>query len=298
MSMTSTRERAAMPDLGSDIVGWLLDPYEFEFMRRALAALIIISIVGAVVGAFVVHKGLAFSGDALAHSTLAGVAVAFINGANVGLGALVAAVLTALGIGWTQRRARVSYDTAIGILFVAMFSLGILIMSRRSSNTPDLFSYVFGNILGVSEADLLGALLMGAAVLLFVAAFYRELLFVAYDPAMAEASGVRAAVFQYALLVMIAVAVVVALKAIGIVLVNAMLIVPAATAGPVVHRMAQIMAVGVGVALLSSVVGLHLSFYANVSASPAIVLTACAIFLVTALFTARRPVAAPVENVV
>ena len=281
-----------------DAAGWLFDPYGFEFMRRALAVLLIISVVGAVVGAFVVHKGLAFSGDALAHATLAGVAVAFVNGASVGLGALAAAVLTALGIGWTQRRTRVSYDTAIGILFVAMFSLGILIMSRRSSYTPDLFSFVFGNILGVSNADLLGALLMAVAVLLFVWAFYRELLFVAYDPAMAAASGVRATPLQYALLVMIAVAVVVALKAIGIVLVNAMLIVPAATAGLVVHRMSMIMLVGAGVGLAASVVGLHVSFYAGVSASPAIVLTASGMFLLTALVSGRRrPAVARVEAV-
>ncbi|HJM88273.1 MAG TPA: metal ABC transporter permease [Dehalococcoidia bacterium] len=272
----------------ADVVGWLLDPYEFEFMRRALIVLVMISVVGAVVGAFVVHKGLAFSGDALAHATLAGVAVAFVNGASVGLGALVAGVLTALGIGWTQRRTRVSYDTAIGILFVGMFSLGILVMSRRTSYTPDLFSFVFGNILGVSNSDLLGAGVMAAAVLIFVRAFYRELVFVAYDPAMAAASGVRAAPFQYALLVLIAVAVVVALKAIGIVLVNAMLIVPAATAGLVVDRMSRIMAVGTAVALTSSVVGLHLSYYARVSASAAIVLTACVIFLAAALITARR----------
>ena len=276
----------------ADVAGWLLDPYEFEFMRRALAVLMIISVVGAVVGAFVVHKGLAFSGDALAHATLAGVAVAFVNGASVGLGALVAAVLTALGIGWTQRRTRISYDTAIGILFVAMFSVGILIMSRRTSYTPDLFSFVFGNILGVSQADLVGALLMAAAVLLFVAAFYRELLFVAYDPAMATASGVRAPLFQYALLVMIAVAVVVALKAIGIVLVNAMLIIPAATAGLLAYRMSTVMLLGSGVGIAASVVGLHLSFYARVSASPAIVLTACGIFLVAALLTGRRQTAA------
>jgi len=280
----------------SDVAGWLFDPYGFDFMRRALAILVMISVVGAVVGAFVVHKGLAFSGDALAHATLAGVAVAFVNGASVGLGALAAAVITAMGIGWMQRRTRVSYDTAIGIMFVAMFSLGILIMSRRTNYTPDLFSFVFGNILGVSDADLLGAAVMAGAVLLFVWAFYRELLFVAHDSAMAAASGVRAAPFQYALLVMIAVAVVVALKAIGIVLVNAMLIVPAATAGLLVHRMSMIMLLGAGVGLLASVVGLHLSFYASVSASPAIVLVACAIFLLTVLAGSRRRTAAPTPS--
>jgi manganese/iron transport system permease protein len=262
----------------TDVLEWFVEPYRYEFMRLALMALALTSVVGAVVGTFVVHKGLAFLGDALAHSTLAGVAVAFVAGANVSLGALAAAVLTALGIGWTQRRARVSYDTAIGILFVAMFSLGIVILSRRRGYTPDLFSFVFGNILGVSYADVLGAALLALGVLLFVFACYRALVFVAYDPAMAMASGLPVAAFQYALLVMIAVAVVVALKAIGIVLVNAMLVIPAATASLVVHRVPAIAALGTAVALIASVLGLHLSYYAGVAASPAIVLTACVLF--------------------
>jgi manganese/iron transport system permease protein len=263
------------------VIEWLFAPYAFEFMQRALIALALVSVVGGVVGAFVVHKGLAFSGDALAHSTLAGVAVAFASGGNVSLGALVAAVLTALGIGWTRERARVSYDTAIGITFVAMFAFGILLISRRTSYTPDLFSFVFGNILGVSNADLLGAALLAAALLLFIAATYREQLLVAYDPAMASAAGVATRFFQYAMLVMIAVAVVVALKAIGIVLVNAMLIIPAATASLVVRRLPTVMLLGVVFALAASLIGLQISFYANVAASAAIVLVAAAVFLVT-----------------
>ena len=263
------------------MIDWLLAPYAFAFMQRALIALTLVSIVGGVVGAFVVHKGLAFSGDALAHSTLAGVAIAFASGGNVSLGALIAAIVTALGIGWTRERARVSYDTAIGITFVAMFAFGILLISRRTSYTPDLFSFVFGNILGVSSSDLLGAAILAGTLLLFVAATYREQLLVAYDPAMASAAGVATRAFQYALLVMIAVAVVVALKAIGIVLVNAMLIIPAATASLLVRRLPAVMLLGAGFALLASLIGLHLSFYANVAASAAIVLVAATIFLGT-----------------
>lgn len=263
------------------MIEWLAEPYTFAFMQRALIALVLVSVVGGVVGAFVVHKGLAFSGDALAHSTLAGVAIAFASGGNVSLGALVAAAVTALGIGWTRERARVSYDTAIGITFVAMFAFGILLISRRTSYTPDLLSFVFGNILGVSNSDLVGASLLAAGLLLFVAATYREQLLVAYDPAMASAAGVATRFFQYALLVMIAVAVVVALKAIGIVLVNAMLIIPAATASLLVRRLPTVMLLAVGFALVASVVGLQVSFYANVAASAAIVLAAAGMFLVT-----------------
>jgi manganese/iron transport system permease protein len=277
------------------VIGWFLDPYSFEFMRRAIVVLLIVSVVGGVVGTFVVHKGLSFSGDALAHSTLAGVAIAFVNGANVSLGALIAAVATAIGIGWTQRRGRVSYDTAIGILFVAMFSLGILVISRRSSYTPDLFSFVFGNILGVSQDDLIGALVLGGATLLFIAAFRRELIMVAYDPATAATVGVPVQPFQYALLILIAVAVVVALKAIGIVLVNAMLIVPAATASLVLRRIEGIMLLSVAIAVLSSVVGLHLSFHANVATSPTIVLVACALFAITLALTSRRRATIPTD---
>ncbi|MFA7248243.1 MAG: metal ABC transporter permease [Dehalococcoidia bacterium] len=263
------------------MIDWLLEPYSFAFMQRALLALVLVSVVGGVVGAFVVHKGLAFSGDALAHSTLAGVAVAFASGGNVSLGALVAAVATALGIGWTRERARVSYDTAIGITFVAMFAFGILLISRRTAYTPDLLSFVFGNILGVSASDLVGASVLAAALLVFVAATYREQLLVAYDPAMASAASVATRLFQYALLVMIAVAVVVALKAIGIVLVNAMLIIPAATASLLVRRLPTVMLAAVGFAMLASVIGLEVSFHADVAASAAIVLTAAAIFLGT-----------------
>ncbi|MCC6237362.1 MAG: metal ABC transporter permease [Dehalococcoidia bacterium] len=267
---------------------WLIEPYRFEFMRRALLALMLVSLVGGVVGAFVVNKGLAFSGDALAHSTLAGVAVAFVSGGSVVVGALVAAVVTALGVGLTRRRARVSYDTAIGIFFVSMFSFGMLILSRRTSYTPDLTAFVFGNILGVSAGDLVAAGLLTAALILFVLACYRELAIVAYDPAVAAAMGVRATLFEYAILVMVAVAVVVALKAIGIVLVNAMLIIPAATAGLMVRRLSLIMVYASLLAMASAVVGLHLSFHARVAVSPAIVLSSAATFLMVAVVTSRR----------
>lgn len=272
------------------MIDWLLDPYQYAFMQRALLVLTISSVAMGVVGAFVVHKGLAFAGDALAHATLAGVSVAFVAGASVGVGALVAAVLTALGIGWTKERAKVSADTAIGIVFVAMFSFGVLILSRRHSYTPDLMSFVFGSILGVSSSDVVGSAVLAFALLLFVGACYRELLLVAYDPAMAATTGIPARLFQYATLVMVALAVVVALKAIGIVLVNAMLLIPVSTAALFFRRMPSIMVGGALIAFACAATGLHLSYYAGVATSPAIVLTACAVFLAGLAVTSRRGV--------
>ena len=282
-----------MAELGE----WLWDPYQFEFMRRALASLLIVSVVGSLVGTFVVHKGLAASGSGLAHATLAGVAIAFVNGVSVALGALVAAVAAALGVGFVRRHARVSYDTAIAIFFVSAFSLGILVMSRQSGYTPDLLSFVFGDILGVSQADLLGELVLAAVVVLFVLAFYRELVMVAYDPAMASAAGVPAAFFEYALLALIAAAVVVSLQAIGIVLVSAILIIPPATAGLLAHRLPRIILLAIGFSALASIVGLHLSFHGSVATGPAVVLVSATLFaLVLAATALRRPRLPAIED--
>ncbi len=271
-----------------ELAEWLIAPYEYTFMRRALGSLLIVSLVGSVVGTFVVHKGLAASGNGLAHATLGGVAIAFVNGASVALGALAAAVATALGIGYARRTSRVSYDTAIAIFFVSAFSLGILVISRRSTYTPDLLSFVFGDILGVSRADLVGELALAVVVIGFVLAFYREMVMVAYDPGMAAAAGVRTGFFEFSLLVLIALAVVVALQAIGIVLVTATLIIPPATASLLFRRIPLIMATGFLIGAATSVAGLYASFHAGVAASPAIVLSATATFTVALLATSLR----------
>ena len=272
----------------AELADWLLAPFEYTFMRRALASLVIVSLVGSVVGTFVVHKGLAASGSGLAHATLAGVAIAFVNGISIIFGALVAAITAGVGIGYVRTNSRVSYDTAIAIFYVSAFSLGILVISRRTSFTPDLFSFIIGDILGVSQADLLGELVLALLVVGFVLAFYREMVMVAYDPAMAAAAGVRSSFFEYALLVLIAVAVVVALQAIGIVLVAAMLIIPPATASLLARRIPRIIAISFVISVGASLVGLYASFYADIAASPAIVLAATLAFAVALAATARR----------
>ena len=279
----------------AELVDWLVAPFEYGFMQRAFASLLIVSVVGSVVGTFVVHKGLAASGSGLAHATLAGVAIAFVNGVSVAFGALIAAVAAGLGIGYVRANSRVSYDTAIAIFFVSAFSLGILVISRRTSYTPDLLSFIFGDILGVSQSDLLGELILAIFVVGFVLAFYREMVMVAYDPTMAAAAGVRAPFFEYALLVLIAVAVVVALQAIGIVLVSAMLIIPPATASLLARRIPQIILISIAISVAASVVGLYASFHADVAASPAIVLASTLAFSVALAATTRRGARLPAD---
>lgn len=272
----------------ADVIGWFTDPLEFEFMRRALIAVALVGVVSAVVGAFVVVRGMAFIGDALAHASFAGVAAAFALGFSIYLGAIVAGVATALGIAFISQRGRLQFDTAIGVLFVGAFALGIAIVSRQENYTVDLFSFVFGNILGVSWNDVWLMLGTGTFVVAMVALFYKELLFTAYDPTVAAATGIPTQALEYGLLALIALSTVVALQAVGIVLVVAMLVTPAATASLVVRRLHHVIAVGVVVALVSAVAGLYVSYHAEIATGASIVLVATSCFIVALLFAPRR----------
>ena len=272
----------------ADVWGWFADPLEFEFMQRALLAVALVGVVSAVIGAFVVVRGMAFIGDALAHASFAGVAAAFALGVSIYLGAVVAAVATALGIAFISQRGRLRFDTAIGVLFVGAFALGIVIVSRQENYTVDLFSFVFGNVLGVSWTDLLVMAVMGAVALALVAAFYKELLFTAYDATVAAATGIPTRLMEYGLLALVAVSTVVALQTVGIVLVVAMLVTPAATATLLVRRLHYVIFVGVAVALASAVIGLYVSYHAEVASGAAIVLVATAFFAIALLLAPRR----------
>jgi ABC-type Mn2+/Zn2+ transport system permease subunit len=266
-----------MPPI-ADALDYLREPWTFEFMRRALIAVALVSVVAAVMGSFVILKGMAFIGDALPHASFGGVAAAFALGVNLYLGGAVAALLTALFIGLLTRRPVIKYDTAIGILFVAAFALGIAIVSRQGNYTVDLFSFVFGNPLAVGWDDVWLIAGVGAAVLVAVALFYKELLFTAYDPSMAAAAGLPVAPIQFGLLALLALTTVIALQTVGVVLIVALLVTPAATAQLLTRRLPSMMLLGAAFGALSSFVGLYAAYYADISASAAIVLTATAFF--------------------
>jgi len=272
------------------VVDFFADPWSFEFMQRALVASVIVSVVAAVVGSFVILKGMAFIGDALPHASFGGVAVAFVLGENLYIGGGIAALVTALLIGFISQRGLVKYDTAIGILFVAMFALGVAVVSREKNYTADLFSFVFGNVLAVSWNDVWLTAGIAALVLALVALFYKELLFTAYDPAMAAASGLPVPPLQYGLLALLALTTVIALQTVGVVLVVALLVTPAATAQLLVRSLPAIMALGALIGAASSLIGLYVAWHADLSASASIVLTATALFAVAFVFAPGRGV--------
>jgi manganese/iron transport system permease protein len=275
------------PDLTSSVVGWLLAPLEFDFMRRAVLASVLVGALCAVIGAFVVLKGLAFIGDALAHASFAGVALALVAQGNVYLGGALAAVFAALSIAFIGQRARVRADTAIGIVFVAMLSFGVLVMSRLRNYSASVFEFLFGNVLAVSTDDLVLILIGGGLVVATIVALYKEFVFVTFDPVMAAGAGLRVAVYDTLLLVLLAITTTVAMRALGIILVAAMLVTPAATAFLYTRRLHHLILLAVGLAALCSILGLYLSFYGNFASGASIVLVSVLVFLASLAIAPR-----------
>lgn len=263
------------------MLNFLTEPLQYAFMWRGLAAAVMVGLVCAIVGVFVVLRGLAFFTDALAHAILPGVAVAYLfDGAQGPLfwGALGASVLTALGIGALTRDARLREDTAIGVVFAGAFALGIALISSMRSYSVDLAHILFGNILAVTNADLAQIGLFGGAVLLIVAGVFKELVAVAFDPSHAATLRLPQEGLRYLLLIMIAVTVVVALQTVGAGLMTAMLITPAATGYLLARRLPGMLVTAAGVGVLSGIAGLYLSYYLPIASGAAIVLVATACF--------------------
>ncbi|MBA2375143.1 MAG: metal ABC transporter permease [Rubrobacteraceae bacterium] len=267
---------------------FIAEPLSFGFMQRGLLASCLVAIICGTLGCFVVLKGLAFIGDALAHASFGGVALAFVLGANIYLGAFIFALGTALGIGALSQGGRVRADTAIGVLFAGTFAFGILIISRVEAYTVDLFGYLFGDVLSITRSDLITITVSGVLVLVVVAAFYRQFIFAAFDPAVAAASGLPTRFLEYLLLGLLGATIVTSLQAIGIVLVVALLVTPSATAYLLTNRFHTMIFASMGIGCLSALLGIYLSYYLDVASGAAIILTATAFFFITLVLTGRR----------
>lgn len=278
------------PRIGDSLLDLLTQPLRYPFMVRGLLASVIVGTLCAVIGTYVVLRGMAFFGDALAHAILPGVAVAYLLGASLFWGALVMALMTALGIGYVSRRGKVKEDTAIGVIFAASFALGVAILSTVASYSVDLTHILFGNVLGVSSTDLLLTAGLAAVVLLLVLLLYKELLVISFDPILAATLRLPLGALNYMLLVLIALTVVVSLQTVGVALLVAMLVTPAATAYLLTRRLWHMMIVGAVVGAASSVGGLYLSFYVNVASGAAVVLVCTAAFVLAFLFAPGRGV--------
>jgi manganese/iron transport system permease protein len=270
------------------MIEWLTKPLTYEFMQRGLLASTLVGVLCAVVGCYVVLRGMAFLGDALAHAILPGVAIAYLLNGNLMLGALAAALVVALLIGFLSRQGTIKEDTAIGILFAAALSLGVLLISSIRTYAVDLTHILFGNVLGVSSEDLMLTAVLGMVVLGFIVVFYREFLVMSFDPVLAATLRMRAERFRTLMLILLALTIVVSMQTVGVGLVAAMLVTPGAAAYLLTRRLSSMMIVAGFIGAVSSVIGLYLSFYLSVASGAAVVLTATVIFMLAYLFAPAR----------
>ena len=266
------------------IINWFTTPLQYEFMQRGMIAAILVGTVCAVVGTYVVLRGMAFFGDALAHTILPGIALGYLvsGGAREPLfwWALGTAVVAALGIGTITKNAEIKEDTAIGIIFAGMFALGIALISTVRSYTVDLSHFLFGDVLSVSTQSLWLILIFGGLVLLIIFAFYKEFTTLSFDPVLAITLRLPVGALNNLLLALIAVTVAVSLQTVGVALMVAMLVTPAATAFLLTKRLFTMMVLAALFASLSGVIGLYLSFYLSIASGAAIVLTATLFFII------------------
>ena len=271
------------------LIDLLIDPFQFSFMRRALAATLVSSIVCALLSCWLVLIGWSLMGDAVSHAVLPGVVLAYIVGAPFAIGAVVFGFIAVALIGAVRNRGRIKEDAAIGIVFTTLFALGLVLISVTPSQT-DLNHIIFGNLLGVSTSDLVQIGALGAIVAAVVLAKRRDFTLFAFDPTHAFAIGMRPRVIGAVLLALLALTAVTALQVVGIVLVVAMLIIPGATARLLTDRFSAMLLIAPAVAVVAGVIGLYVSYYRDTSPGGMVVLTQGLLFAAVYLFAPRHGV--------
>ena len=265
------------------MIHYLTDPFQYVFMQRALIAAVIIGVLCAALGTFVVLRRMAVVGHALTHSALPGLVISYMLGGSLFAGALIATVLTALGIGFLARDESVYEDTLVGMIPNIMFAFGILLISTTKS-FRDLFSMLFGNILGVTDGDLHLIILIAVVSLLALFLFYKELKLFSVDPNYARTIGMPVKAMHYGILLFLSFTVVVGIQAVGTVLTNALLVIPVAAARLLTDRLRNMMILACVFAVLSAVGGIYLSYYFGSASGASIVMFAALIFAIAWLF--------------
>ncbi|HLP87052.1 MAG TPA: metal ABC transporter permease [Nostocaceae cyanobacterium] len=275
----------------------LLEPLQYSFMQRSLVIAILVGLLCAVVGSYLMVQRLALLGDAISHSVLPGLAIAFILGGNIFVGAFIAGVLSTVAIAFIGTRSPIKEDAAMGIVFSAFFALGVtLITIIQKDNKIDLNHFLFGNILGVTADEVRDTAIIACIILIVVFFLYKELLFYTFDPLGAQAAGLPVNRLNFGLMLLIALTIVASMKAVGVILVLSLLITPGATAYLLVKRLHQVMILGAVIGVISSISGMYLSYFFNLPSGPAIVLVVTGLFVLAFLFSPRHGVLFPRMN--
>jgi iron/zinc/copper transport system permease protein len=260
---------------------------QYNFLKSALLASVMIGVMSGIIGSFIILRGMSLMGDAISHSVLPGVAVAYMLGMNLLLGASIFGVIAAMLIGFVASHSKLKNDTAIGIVFSAFFALGFILISMAESAT-NLHHILFGNVLAVSDGDLVATSIVLVIVLLFVTLFFKELQITSFDETFAKAYGLRTEFVHYGLMLILTLVTVTSLQTVGIILIVAMLITPAATAFLWTNSLTKMLIIASTVGVLASVLGLYFSYTMNWASGPAIVLVAAVMFLVSFIISPKQ----------
>jgi manganese/iron transport system permease protein len=264
----------------------LIEPLSAPFMQRSLSVAVMVGLICAIVGTYLMVQRLALLGDAISHSVLPGLAIAYALGANIVIGAFIAGIFSTTVINWIRARSNIKEDAAMGIVFSAFFALGIVLITLIQKNDPiDLNHFLFGNILAVTLSDLRDTAIIAVCVITVIILLYKELLFYSFDPLGAQANGLPINLLNFGLMVLIALTIVASLKIVGVVLVLALLITPGATAYLLVPRFHQVMLLAAVFGVVASVCGIYISYFANIPSGPAIVLFSFGLFMLALLFS-------------
>lgn len=260
---------------------------QYGFLQKALLTSVMVGIICGVIGCFIILRGMALMGDAISHAVLPGVAISYMLGVNFFFGAVFSGVITAIAIGFVSQNSRIKHDTSIGIMFTAAFASGIIIITMLKSST-DLYHILFGNVLAVRSSDMWITLGISLIVIAAVYLFYKELLVTSFDETMAAAYGLPVRFIHYFLMTLLTMVTVASLQTVGIVLVVAMLITPAAAAYLLTERLWVMIFLAAGIGVVSSIIGLYFSFTYNLASGATIVMAATAIFVLVFLFSPKH----------
>jgi len=261
-------------------VSWLTDPFHYDFILRALFAGCLAAVTCSLIGTWVVIRGMSFMGDALAHGVMPGIAVAFIVGIDIAIGAFVSAIIMVIGINLVNRASKLSADTGIGLLFVGMLALGVVIISRTRSFTGDLTSFLFGSVLGVKNSDIWLQSIAAVVTLIAVVVFHRLFLALSFNSDKAASLGMRPRLAHIAMLTLIAIAIVASFRTVGTLLVFGLLIAPPATAALLVRRVPTMMVTACLIGVSSIFIGLIITYHFDTAAGATMAGTAVAIFFI------------------
>ena len=269
------------------MIEWIIEPLQYSFFLKGLLAGLMVAAACGVLSGFIVWRGMAFIGDALAHAILPGIVLAIMLGMHILIGALVAAIISVFAIGTLTNHRGFKEDTAIGVIFAGAFALGILLMSKITS-FKDLSHILFGNILGVSNFDLVLIIAVALIVILMVILFYKELLVTSFDATHSLAIGLSPALIHYGFLIMVAATTVIATQTVGVVMVLALLVTPAATSSLLVKELPRIISLSVLFSMLSIIIGFYSSYYFDAPSGATIVIVLTIFFLMAFFYSKVR----------